>query len=508
MRRKAERMSALSRLLSQILKTGRRVERQLRRREHIDVLRRFADSLGIDLSAYDDVGYELMWSAMLFSAAQPGDVHAAFCRLTEVQLGRRARQLLRLLRHTPLQVWCLHADRWGDLTMAHPLFVGGSDRLRPVDGLVGLVGQPTAQPGAHCAWPIVFQGGRSLLLGPRLDQDGVTFLGGFAEEVEARTGREFWDALHLTILDAVMEPFAVDVDDRPPLEETVDAELLLRAVVARADRRRRLGLRLRVAEAGSKADLASVVDALRRARHEALPWFEQDRELDDPEVEALLPMARILSHYGVAPDGSMGGDRMARLERQPVGVLDLDAVVLEAVELHPALPVRAAADWARFHGDDPAAKAISEALGRYRLEQRWLATFDASEADGGLPPPVILYDHLIEGFEVLFPPEFLDVTLVAMGVTGGALSRLQKAFERDGKEPPETLGDLPTRSRRIEQLQGVGPVTIEALVAQMLEHARQWRFDRANLSPVETMSAREGAEDLEEGLDELAALFD
>jgi len=110
------------------------------------------------------------------------------------------------------------------------------------------------------------------------------------------------------------------------------------------------------------------------------------------------------------------------------------------------------------------------------------------------------------------PDEVGDTPLGALPMSRGPLDRLLAGLHAAYDLPPEPrLRDLPATYRELEDLEGVGAKSQEALVTALTDHLRDWRCHRAGLTPEQLLGDLprdpEAAAALKAGLTDLETLF-
>ncbi len=298
-------------------------------------------------------------------------------------------------------------------------------------------------------------------------------------------------------------------------EERNDAETLLSFVLRHLERDGPAWMREVLATQGSQAPeaLEALQERIVELRVKGLHFADRYRPPRDPKLENLLPIERVIGHFGVRPDGQMFGERLELVERHPMAMLGLDRAWFARSGLDRLTPIRGALHWASNHPQSPQLPAFKAALEVFRREERWLLTFDNEDLDHPFVRERIDYDTLLHGFEHLFDPALLQTPLLELPMKSAPLKRLQKALTKASwcqDKDPSVLAALPPRGAMVSGLPRIGAATVDTLKIALLRHAQRWRThlhnaDRARPAP-RTMAPRAGA-DLKEGLDALAALF-
>lgn len=261
------------------------------------------------------------------------------------------------------------------------------------------------------------------------------------------------------------------------------------------------------------ARMERLIERVAELRVKGLHYADRYRDKDDERLETLLPLERILGHFGVRPDGTMFGERLAALERHPVAMLGLGPAWHARSGLDRLTPIRGALHWAERHPASAEVSALEESLRVFRAEERWLRTFDAEEE---LSHPFVRerlsYDTLVHGLRSTFSVAVMETPLVELPMKAGALKRLVKALSRAPFESDaETLAGLPPRAAQLVALPRLGAPTVELLKVALLVHARRWRARRYRAERARSLSARAApsvAAELRQGLDALVLLFD
>lgn len=290
-------------------------------------------------------------------------------------------------------------------------------------------------------------------------------------------------------------------------EERNDPDVLMAHVLRRLG-----GARVRevLARAQGAAELAPVIEQILALRVEGLHYADRYRDPRDARLEALLPVSRVLAALGVEADGSMVGERLGAFWRHPVGLLLLEPGHLMRLGVDRRSPLRVAlARASAMEEGEPARVAFEEALERFRVEERWLATFDGEPLDDPLRCRGLDYDAVRAGLAVLFDAGALGWPVEVLALKRGVAGRLLRALQARSDEAP-TLAALPSAAPGFKALSGVGGGTVGLLAAALLRHARGWRELRAGLERAPSLEAAlpaQASADLELGGAALTALF-
>lgn len=442
--------------------------------------------------------------------------------------GEALKGLLHARGHAELSPWRLLPDEDGAVLKGRRAVGPGSENVFELSGGVW-VPPETGESPAHfyLGWSWVDDAGERLLitLAPldsaglrRVERLGVrgNLAGEVAPWVESR------DELVRIALDP--HNHCQPMGAYPPeslIGEIPEVERLLHDVLAKLNTtvtyaspwnhrfhrfKRTRWARESIAKARSAAGLKSLIKAIRGLRYHLLSYSErlflQAFDIDEPILDSMLPVERVLEALGCAPDATMAEAAPELLARHPMGVLGLppDHPIWE--RHHPREAIQLALSWSRRSED----KTVPEAFRVYEQEQRWLATFSGMDLSEARHRERTSYEELGHGLHHLFDGRVLELPLGELPVDGRVSQRLVKALGASA-----TIRDLPRKSTTLLRKSGVGPSTLEALLGGLLERARTWRQDMAQLTIAPALQQAQTVESaktsLSEGLDELAALF-
>jgi hypothetical protein len=504
-------MSRLFELVDLILRVALEVDRRFSARSGHSILGEVDDALGLGLDP-NDSGHTGFLTGLALFTEPVSQVVESWQRSIAGRLAPRERRQYRAMTAMDPQVWCV-APGPGSRLRGAPLLGPDRNVAVPVDAVMGYSGASAI--GTFVGWPIALDGCRVLFGAVALDEYATSWLVDQAQDMGLLDHSTCWGVLSCEILACVAR--TGELDDGADYEDwdfdlhAQDREQsrLRRRVLADLEANQRGQFRIWVAEARGRGEVERVVAAAREARNAYLPEWMHFGEAS--EADAVLPLAELLGYFGLSENLELGGERLARAERAPLRVLGLPDDRLARLGLEEHMPLGAVAATLATRPDGPERAFVLEALERFRTQQRWLQTFEASgEADVSLPFG-LRYDSVLTGLMKLFDGDLLETPLSALSLPRGALKRLCNALAASGMDPPECVGDLPDRFSRIARVSGIGEVTVSGLVDGILELARRWRFEQAgvDLTLVEARAERAPAVDatLREGLEELERLF-
>lgn len=227
-----------------------------------------------------------------------------------------------------------------------------------------------------------------------------------------------------------------------------------------------------------------------------------DNEVPLEELDKHCSAAEILEAAGVPRDGTVPGFDPAALERLPVGLLLLPADHLLFRVEGPGSQIASAIAWARRAPDRGAARDVEAAVAQLRVERRW-------EALGALVPARRARYGRLDGLNHVFDPRLAAKSLDALGLTKAQLNRTRRAVQcaTGGAVGHAThVADLPDLLELLEA-PGFGMGTATALTTALENLMDGWREQLAGDIGRLTAVQGEARETIQEGLDELAALF-
>ena len=191
----------------------------------------------------------------------------------------------------------------------------------------------------------------------------------------------------------------------------------------------------------------------------------------------------------------------------PIRVLGIAPEHILFDEVHAMEPISRALAWESKQ--TASTKDVSEAFVCFRREQRWLATYSRVELGRDEHVERLDYATLRRGLSTLFEPRLATLPIESMELSKQQLSRLETALRKKpyDETKPVTVGDLPDDREHLVAHHNVGERAELELKRGLLTLAQRWRN---TLFGVETRQApvSETTTDLEDGLSELASLFD
>jgi len=231
---------------------------------------------------------------------------------------------------------------------------------------------------------------------------------------------------------------------------------------------------------------------------EGLAAIVERRGIDPDERGPAI--ASVLYYAGLNMDGSLIFNT-AEVATDPIALLGLPPAQLDWLGLDQRQTV--AALETKLKETPTAPGELHEGLQRYKLQRRWI---DLMQGVGD--EPYRRYAHLLRGLGTLFDDPILDTPLSDLGISSSSLSRLRSSWATRHELELETLGDLPGKAKTLAALVGVGPKTIKEINDGLWQLANEWNWRHAGLEPRTPERTDPAASDvLQEGLDELAALF-
>ncbi len=216
---------------------------------------------------------------------------------------------------------------------------------------------------------------------------------------------------------------------------------------------------------------------------------EARAEGSDEQVDAILEAA------GLTPEGSWV--QPLPLESVSASSLHLRPETRRALRLPPGCPLSKleALDATSGHSPDVLAE-VEESLHNWRCVARWrqlCATWGWMDYGESM--------LVIERWM----PHLRALPLAELGLRKAPFNRVVRAVEISEDIRPETIAELPPDTGRLSCLQGVGDSTVHAwadALAALIER------EHTQGEVVDVDKIKRAREDLDEGLNELAALFD
>ena len=466
-----------------------------------------AVDLSMDHLPRDVVGPALLASLLMASApGQPPSLVGV--PISTLGLAPDAREVLRCLRASPLHLCRLERDRGGP-RLVH---LGPDRREVPVEEVIFLMRGSTA--GVHLAWQV--------------DVGGAT-----RAVALTRVGREGQQAVRTALADRKTIRTGPD-DNARILAEALDPGGKCRLSVLRAQWQRAAAsqvMRLAHREAhyldGDTWDLGQCLHggvsteirwvrelialaATPERRETAYEWVDEwvssrygpyrwaDLELTDVTDAVLVA-------FGLQEDDTMPGADEASLRKAPAGLLLLPPDHVVWRDCHPSDAIDTVLAW---KGPAAATVEIRHAWDRYHVEARWLATFcpgSPLRIDGRK------YAGVIHALRTLFDPRVMDLPLGQLPIRPkGVFTRILKVLDAGEDHTLRTLPELPDD---LWAQPGFGAGSLDRLTVGLVAAARTWREDASGVRPspppaVPAERRTKGHQALQEGLDELAALFD
>lgn len=257
---------------------------------------------------------------------------------------------------------------------------------------------------------------------------------------------------------------------------------------------------------GDPVALRAIVASAEAMVERRLPWHL--RPVTRADVDETTRVA--LAALGTDREGAVAGAEGEASLGRPYELLLLREDHPVHGALAPGAPIEAALAWVERCAVEVSGQEVSSAWAQYRRELRWSCAMKGRVlAQRPIPRR---YDATSHGLVAVFAPEVGELPLTGLDLGPDTLRRVQSVLGGEGLEPGEelTVGDLPTRARRLLGQPGFGRRSLERLESALRRHMERWREVASGVSvcperrAVVDVAARGR---LEAGLGELAGLF-
>ncbi|OIP44818.1 MAG: hypothetical protein AUK47_00295 [Deltaproteobacteria bacterium CG2_30_63_29] len=445
-------------------------------------------------------------------------------RLQETVIDRleaSERMLFRSLQNQDLRAWS-YQERKGGRSTGRPL--GGVDVASEefIDGVLHVTSRVPFGQGEYLAWFLTEGQHKFLVCAWVLDDASRALIVGHRPFPLTTPPQQYWEDHIEFVLRVAIAPVRWVRDTyafqkKPPSPQPRASQRmrpssrllpsdLVTEVYLECDRRGQL--RPLLANGANLDQTEELTSLLEKHRWDALSWVGKGAftGANDPQLEAFVPLERIANCFGVSlTDGGRGEDR--GLRSLPIRVLGIAPEHILFDEVHAMEPISRALAWESKQ--TAGTKDVSEAFVCFRREQRWLATYSRVELGRDEHVERLDYATLRRGLSTLFEPRLATLPIESMELSKQQLSRLETALRKKpyDETKPVTVGDLPDDREHLVAHHNVGERAELELKRGLLTLAQRWRN---TLFGVETRQApvSETTTDLEDGLSELASLFD
>lgn len=448
-----------------------------------------------------------------------------------------ATALLDSLLREPPRAYTLSLDRFGQCATVTPCFGPERESIRVGDVLVFSAKLPSDRVDV-VGWVLRLRSYVGFLAVGVLGPKALRRLEERCASLPQADCRAFWDAAAPHLLRAVADPrdeHRAQPKPTPTVRETANelqraqfaGHVVNRALEAWSQsvvepievvlpsgvRRRLVNARLTAAAAQTEAErraLVEVVHALCAVAHADIARYPYwSRYAKDPALSPETCAARVLETVRLAHDGSVLGIDEEEEGLQPARLLLLpdDHALWRTV--HDAAPIKGALAWAAAAGSLGA--DVRTAADRRLFELRWAALYrqTANRSSWVMEGE---YQALLSAFRTHFDPRVLDARLTELELDAGTLRRLLATLAKIAAAPDGgcRVRELPEMLYEFRLAGGFGDTSARNLIDSLYSHVRTWRERLAGVARVTAPPAAKTAahDDLRQGLDELASLFE
>ncbi len=264
-------------------------------------------------------------------------------------------------------------------------------------------------------------------------------------------------------------------------------------------------------------------DTIRKKAGRSARYY-RGADVELPQLRRLISDKDFFRLIGLDKEGLLTSEEFPPLATHPLGLLDLDEAWFKATSLSPMTTVH---QGRRHFEDAESASATSatsekalfeEALTHHESRLRWVSLMRRI-FNRGDEPIEDLPDYL-QINRSPFRPDYAELRLVIdalfshaiapqpiaalLAGRGRGIKRIVKALEVHTGSTEVTVGDLPERAYQLHGIEGIGEKSFEMIEEALQDALLSWP---AEFSHKQGAAEPEVREEIDQGLDELEALF-